>query len=154
MAKTIEEGTLPIEKQPGVKVVQTNCFECHSKCGVLAYVKDGRLIKVKGSPNDPRSQGVMCTKGQAATQILYSPDRLNHCLRRTRPKGDPDPGWEKISHAEAMDIISERARGHSQGASTTRSCHIQSRAMESGGPPPVIRSARKRKRRGLTQNVL
>jgi anaerobic selenocysteine-containing dehydrogenase len=108
MAQQDDKIRVPIEKQPGVKVVQTNCFECHSKCGILAYVKDGRLVKVKGNPNDPRSRGVMCSKGQAAIQILYSPQRVNYCLRRTRPKGDPDPGWERISHREAMDIIYDR----------------------------------------------
>lgn len=99
---------VPIEKQPGVRVVRTNCFECHSKCGVLAYVKDGRLVKVKGNPEDPRSRGILCAKGQAAVQILYSPERVNHCLLRTRPKGDPDPGWKRISYAEAMDRLYER----------------------------------------------
>ncbi|MEW6441626.1 MAG: molybdopterin-dependent oxidoreductase [bacterium] len=99
---------VPAETEPGTTVVRTNCFECHSKCGVLAYVNRGRLVKVKGDPEDPRSRGVMCTKGQAAVQILYSPDRLNHCLMRTRPKGDPDPGWTRISYPEAMDRIHER----------------------------------------------
>jgi len=108
MHKECDEPRIPVEKQSDVRVVQTNCFECHSKCGVLAYVKDGRLIKIAGNPNDPRSRGVMCPKGQAAVQILYSGERLNHCLRRTRPKGDPDPGWERISHDEAMECIYEK----------------------------------------------
>lgn len=108
MAKKKTEERVPIEKQAGVKVVATNCFECHSKCGVLAYIKDGKLVKIKGNPDDPRSRGVMCSKGQAAIQIQYSPDRINYCYRRTRPKGDADPGWEKISHEEAMEEIYSR----------------------------------------------
>ena len=30
-------------------------------------------------------------------------DRLLYPLRRTRPKGDPDPGWQRISWDEALD---------------------------------------------------
>jgi anaerobic selenocysteine-containing dehydrogenase len=109
-----DEQRIPVEKQEGVKRIQTNCFECHSKCGVISYVKDGRLVKVAGNPADPRSRGVLCAKGQAAIQVLYSPDRLDHCLRRTRPKTDPDPGWERISYQEAMNIICERIETYKQ----------------------------------------
>ena len=70
----------------GGRIVPTNCFECHSKCGVLAHVKDGKLIKIEGNPEEPRSKGMICSKGFAATQMLYSPDRLNYPLRRTNPK--------------------------------------------------------------------
>ena len=31
----------------GGKIVKTNCFECHAKCGVLCEVdKDGELVSV------------------------------------------------------------------------------------------------------------
>jgi anaerobic selenocysteine-containing dehydrogenase len=33
---------------------------------------------------------------------VYHPDRLLHPLKRTRPKGDPDPGWVRISWDEAL----------------------------------------------------
>jgi len=69
-----------------VTVIKTNCFECHSKCGVLAHVKDGKLIKIEGNTEEPRSKGMICSKGFSATQMLYSPDRLNYPLRRTNPK--------------------------------------------------------------------
>ena len=107
-----EHRRVPIEHQPGVKVVRTNCFDCHSKCGVLAYVKDGRLMKVKGNPEDPRSRGVMCAKGLAAVQILYHPDRLNYCMLRTRPKDEADAGWRRISYQETMDLIYEKIRAY------------------------------------------
>lgn len=94
----------------GGRIVPTNCFECHSKCGVLAHVKDGKLIKIEGNPEEPRSKGMICSKGFAATQMLYSPDRLNYPLRRTNPKKGvgEDPGWERISWDEAIDIIVDK----------------------------------------------
>jgi len=90
------------------KIVRTCCFECHTKCGVLAHVRDGRLVKVEGDPDHPISRGVMCSKGLAATQILYHRDRLNYPLKRTRPKGDADPGWQRISWDEALDTIASK----------------------------------------------
>jgi anaerobic selenocysteine-containing dehydrogenase len=50
----------------------------------------------------------MCAKGNAVRQILYHPERLNHPLKRTRPKGDPDPGWQRITWDEALDTIAQR----------------------------------------------
>ena len=73
----------------GGKIVKTNCFECHAKCGVLCEVdKDGELVSVKGNPEDPRSEGRMCGKGLSATRILYDPDRLRWPLRRVGERGE------------------------------------------------------------------
>ena len=50
----------------------------------------------------------MCIKGKAAPELLYHPDRLNYPLKRTRPKGDPDPGWVRISWDQALSDIAEK----------------------------------------------
>ena len=34
---------------PGVEVKKSACYFCHANCGVLAYVKDGEVIKIEGS---------------------------------------------------------------------------------------------------------
>jgi Molybdopterin oxidoreductase len=47
-------------------------------------------------------------QGQGRTQLVYHPDRLNFPLQRTRPKGDPDAGWQRISWDEALDGIAAR----------------------------------------------
>lgn len=47
----------------------------------------------------------MCIKGKAAPELVYHPDRLNYPLKRTRSKGDPDPGWQRVSWDEALDDI-------------------------------------------------
>ena len=36
--------------------------------------------------------------------------RLLYPLKRTRPKGDPDPGWQRISWDEALDLTADRLR--------------------------------------------
>ena len=50
----------------------------------------------------------MCIKGKAAPELLYHPERLNYPLKRTRPKGDPDPGWMRISWDQALRDIAEK----------------------------------------------
>ena len=91
----------------GGKIVKTNCFECHAKCGVLCEVdKNGTLVSVKGNPEDPRNEGRMCSKGLSAPKILYDPDRLRVPLRRTGERGAGQ--WEEISWDEAFDWLVER----------------------------------------------
>jgi len=57
------------------KIVRTCCRACIGKCGVLAHVKDGRVIKLEGDPDQPMSKGTMCAKGLAGIQALYHPNR-------------------------------------------------------------------------------
>ena len=76
---------------------------CISRCGVVATVEDGRLTQVNADPAHPN--GCICVKGTAAPEIVYSPDRLRMPMKRTRPKGDPDPGWIPISWDEAMALV-------------------------------------------------
>src|SRR5206468_4200140 len=76
-------------------------------CATIATVEDGRVIRLDPDDDHPNG-GVMCIKGKAAPELVYHPDRLNYPLRRTRPKGDPDPGWQRVSWDEALDDIAKR----------------------------------------------
>ena len=53
-------------------------------------------------PSHPTGQA-LCAKGRAAPELVYSKDRLTMPLKRTRPKGDADPGWVEISWEQALD---------------------------------------------------
>jgi anaerobic selenocysteine-containing dehydrogenase len=86
--------------------IHTYCAMCVSRCGVLATVEDGRLTKVTADPEHPN--GCICVKGTAAPEIVSSPDRLHYPMRRTRPKGEPDPGWVRISWEEALTMTARR----------------------------------------------
>lgn len=93
-----------IHNEDGSRIVKTNCFECHSKCGALCYVDSkGILTKVEGNPEDPRSQGRMCPKGRSATKILYDEHRNNYPMKRVGERGSGK--WERITWDEAMDDI-------------------------------------------------
>ena len=77
------------------------CALCRSRCGCVSVVENGRLVAVEADPEHPTGSA-LCIKGRAAPELVYSGDRLLHPLRRTRPKSDPDPGWQRISWEEAL----------------------------------------------------
>jgi anaerobic selenocysteine-containing dehydrogenase len=58
-------------------------------------------------PSHPTGQA-LCAKGRAAPELVYQPDRLLYPLKRTRPKGDSDPGWQRISWDEALDLTTTK----------------------------------------------
>ncbi|MBW2039922.1 MAG: molybdopterin-dependent oxidoreductase [Deltaproteobacteria bacterium] len=85
-----------------VKKIRTVCRSCHGGCGVIAHVKDGKVIKVEGDPESPISHGTMCSKGLAITQLAYHPDRVLYPMKKS------DNGWERISWDEALDTLAEK----------------------------------------------
>lgn len=90
--------------------IPSYCIHCAALCGVIAHLKDGYLLKVEGDPEALNNAGTLCPKGLSAKQEIYNPDRLKYPLKRTRPKGDRDPGWVRISWNEALDTIAFNMR--------------------------------------------
>jgi len=82
------------------------CALCTSKCGCVSVVEDGRLIALEPDPSHPTGRA-LCGKGRAAPELVHHDERLLYPLRRTRPKGDADPGWQRISWDEALDTIAD-----------------------------------------------
>jgi anaerobic selenocysteine-containing dehydrogenase len=83
------------------------CALCTAHCATIATVTDGKVVRLEADADHPNG-GVFCLKGKAAPELVYHPDRLNYPLKRTRPKGDPDPGWQRITWDEALDDIARR----------------------------------------------
>lgn len=80
------------------------CGMCIARCGTIATVEDGRFTRLDPDPAHPTG-AALCAKGRAAPEIVYANDRLTKPLERTRPKGDPDPGWREISWNAALARI-------------------------------------------------
>lgn len=89
-----------------VKKIRTACRSCHGGCGVIAHVKDGKVIKVEGDPDSPISHGSLCSKGLAILQLAYHPDRILYPMKRVGEKGEGK--WQRITWDEALDTIAER----------------------------------------------
>ncbi len=89
-----------------VKIVKTSCRACIASCAVLAYVQNGRVIKIEGNPESPMSQGGVCAKGLSGVQALYHPNRNKYPMRRVGERGGND--WERISWDEAITEIATK----------------------------------------------
>src|SRR5262252_866766 len=87
----------------GTHRVHGYCGLCIARCGCVAVVEDGRFTRLEPDPGHPTGHA-LCAKGRAGPELVYHPERLTHPLRRTRPKGAADPGWEQMSWDEALDL--------------------------------------------------
>ncbi|NKB58664.1 MAG: molybdopterin-dependent oxidoreductase [Alphaproteobacteria bacterium] len=93
----------------GQQKIKTYCALCIARCGAIATVDEGRLVSLEPDPTHPTGQA-LCAKGRAAPELVYSPERLHYPMKRTRPKGDPNPGWERIGWDEALDMTAAAMR--------------------------------------------
>ncbi len=98
-----------LTNNPTTQRKQGFCNLCVSRCGSIAVIENGRFIALEPDPSHPTGKA-LCAKGRAAPELVYHPDRLLYPMKRTRPKGDPDPGWQRITWDEALDIIAARLR--------------------------------------------
>lgn len=89
----------------GVEVVKSLCYFCHANCGVLAYVKDGDVIKIEGDPNYS-NQGGLCCRGTSALLHVNHPARVNHALKRVGEKGAGQ--WEQIPYDQAIQEVADK----------------------------------------------
>ena len=80
---------------------------CHDKCGILASIEEGRIVKLKGNPEHPVSQGC----GDRLPHLMkwqYHHDQLMHPLKRTGNRGENK--WERISWNQALDEIADQLK--------------------------------------------
>lgn len=96
--------------ETGIEIRHTLCDICTpgAHCGVNAYVKDGVLLKVEGTPGYPGSNGKLCTKGAANRQYIYRKDRILSPMIRTGPKGSDE--FRPASWDEALSLIAENLK--------------------------------------------
>lgn len=86
-------------------LVPTVCPYCAAGCCFYIAVEKERATGIEYMPEHPSSEGALCSKGNAALEILYHEDRLRHPLLK---KGD---GWARISWEEALDIVARGLSG-------------------------------------------
>lgn len=96
-------GSAQASSTPKTGIIKTNCRACIANCGVLAHVRDGRVVKLEGNPEYPMSRGAMCAKGLAGIQALYHPNRNKYPMKRVGARGANK--WKRISWDEALDAI-------------------------------------------------
>lgn len=83
------------------------CGFCAVHCPVVTTADGARVLSVEPDRAHPYG-GAICSKGRAAPEFHDHRERVNVPLRRTRPKTDPDPGWEPCSWDDALDLIARK----------------------------------------------
>ncbi len=115
------------EVDAGVQVIMSVCQNCHSRCGIMARVKDGVLLKIDGNPYHPnnfdpderppyntpmdeakKKPGRLCAKGQAGVQVVYDPYRIKQPLKRFGPRGSGQ--WKAIPWEQAFEEIAAKLK--------------------------------------------
>jgi len=94
----IQEAT----SSTGEQAVKTACALCVHSCGMNAYVRDGKIVRVEGMAEHPLNKGELCPRGQAVLDFQYAPERLKYPLKRT------EQGWQRISWDEALEAIANK----------------------------------------------
>src|SRR5436309_774357 len=116
-----------------LETVRVVCaHDCPDMCSLLAEVEGGRVLRIKGDPDQPFTAGFACAKVNRDAELVHSPERLQTPLRRTGAKGAGKfvpIGWD-----EALDEIVARWRSAlcTSWRATVWSTRIMSRPRRSG----------------------
>ncbi len=83
--------------------IPSMCEMCVWRCGLLAKVEAGRVVKLEGNPEHPHSLGNLCPRGQSGLMNTYDPDRVLTPLIRVGKRGEGL--FRKASWEEALDLV-------------------------------------------------
>lgn len=78
---------------------------CYGTCGLISYVKEGKLVKVEGDLKHGYTKGRLCAKGYAYPEYVYHPERLRYPMRQF-PRGSGN--WQRISWEGAFSEITSK----------------------------------------------
>ncbi|HBF8216495.1 molybdopterin-dependent oxidoreductase [Clostridioides difficile] len=95
-------------KETGIEIKRTLCDICSPgvHCGIDAYVKDGKVIKIEGTKEHPMNKGLLCTKGLCNREYIYREDRIKTPLKRIGKRSEGK--FKPISWDEAYREIAEK----------------------------------------------
>lgn len=93
-------------KLSGAQEFTTACNFCSCGCGMVAHVKDGKLVNLEGDPDHPINEGALCSKGAAMIATHNSDQRIKRPMYRA-PGSDR---WKEISWDEAYTRIAKKMK--------------------------------------------
>jgi thiosulfate reductase / polysulfide reductase chain A len=86
--------------------IPTLCEMCVWRCGLLAKVQNGRVVKLEGNPDNPHSTGKLCARGQSGLMTTYDRDRVLNPLIRVGPRGGGQ--FRRATWDEALDLVAQK----------------------------------------------
>jgi formate dehydrogenase major subunit len=84
----------------------TSCNFCSCGCGMIAAVRDGKLLKMEGDYDHIVNRGSLCVKGIAMFATHASPQRLT----KPRYRAPGSDHWEEISWDDAIGRVARKIR--------------------------------------------
>jgi formate dehydrogenase major subunit len=93
-------------KLANVSEFTTSCNFCSCGCGMVAAVKDGKLLTMEGDYDHIVNRGSLCVKGISMFATHASPQRLT--TPRYRAPGSDK--WEDISWDDAIARVAQKIR--------------------------------------------
>lgn len=93
-------------KLSNVREFTTSCNFCSCGCGMIAAVRDGKLIAMEGDYDHIVNRGSLCVKGISMFATHASPNRLT--TPRYRAPGSDH--WEQITWENAVERIAQKIR--------------------------------------------
>ena len=93
-------------KLANVKEFTTSCNFCSCGCGMIAAVREGKLIAMEGDYDHIVNRGSLCVKGISMFATHASPNRLQ--TPRYRAPGSDH--WEDISWEDAIARVAQKIR--------------------------------------------
>jgi len=85
------------------KAIPINCHVCNIQDGAIAFVENGRVVKLEGNPEHVSTRGRLCAKGNAGMWYSYDPDRILYPLKRVGARGEGK--WKRITWDEALTEV-------------------------------------------------
>ena len=96
----------PAPKEAERLEIPTTCEMCVNKCSVIAVVENGVIRKLNPNPENPKSRGMLCARGNAGLQQVYDPARLKRPLIRIGNRGEGK--WRPATWDEAFDLTAKK----------------------------------------------
>jgi formate dehydrogenase major subunit len=93
-------------KLANVSELTTSCNFCSCGCGMIAAVRDGKLLTMEGDYDHIVNRGALCVKGISMFATHASPQRLT--TPRYRAPGSDH--WEDISWDDAIARVAQKVR--------------------------------------------
>ncbi len=108
-----------------VERIATNCEMCFWRCGAVAEVADGKVVRVSGNPDHPLTKGRLCARGNAGTELLYDNDRLKYPMVRVGARGEGK--FQRVSWEQALDLFAQRLGDLKQKYGAGKRCVLPAR---------------------------
>jgi len=102
---TVKAATQKL-KLSQVNEYTTSCNFCSCGCGMVAAVRDGKLIAMEGDYDHIVNRGSLCVKGISMFATHASP----HRLAKPRYRAPASDHWEDISWNDAIERIAQKIR--------------------------------------------